>query len=105
MSDLLPWMTDEDIAILEFLHSLESDEYQRICISPKAIYLALTQNEVTDKRKTTLARRLRLMTQVGLAEKIEGTFYYRITDLGVDVVHREHNPEDLIPPEDFEGTP
>lgn len=102
--DLLPWMTDFDIHLLEYLDSLDSDRYEQISINPTTAYVNLAvRRDVIDKKQNTFLRRMRMQYKVGLLERVEdarGTHYY-ITDLGRDFIANEHDPVDLIPPDDF----
>lgn len=99
-------MVETDLAILELMESLRSDSHSEIAVSPMVVYINLAVlNDITSKGSGTIARRMRLMSdgEIGLIEKVsdvEGT-YYTLTPLARDFLQDDHDPAQLVPPEDF----
>lgn len=106
MPQRLPWMVETDDAILEFMHSLSSDSHSIVAVTPMFVYVNLgVTNDIIDKGHGTVARRMRLMSDeevelITLVPDVEGA-YYQLTQLGRDYLNDNHDPADLVPPDNF----
>ncbi|QCC58382.1 helix-turn-helix transcriptional regulator [Natrinema thermotolerans] len=90
MRPLVSWMTKSDPAILEVF------EEAGIAIPP-----AVAEYNLVGISKSTVKRRLPVLVDHGLLEKVDDDRgYYRITDRGRAYLEGELDAEDLEPSED-----
>jgi tRNA(Arg) A34 adenosine deaminase TadA len=99
-------MVATDEAILSFMHSLLSDSYTEVAVSPMVVYINLAvTDDIIEKGSGTVARRMRLMSHDEIAlirtvPDVKGT-YYVLTQLGIEYLNDTHDPAELVPPDDF----
>lgn len=99
MRPRVPWMNETDDAILEYFEALESAGF-RTWLAPTPVWLNLTENlEVLDKSRDTISRRMGLLADMGLLERVDDKRgYYRITNEGLAYLAGEMDATDLNPP-------
>ena len=86
MRTLGTWLTDTDAAILELLTELDAE------LPPAVIH----HNLGIDRSVTQVHRRLKPLRDAGLVERLPETDgYYRLSDLGRDVVDGNLSREEI----------
>ena len=98
MRPRVPWMTEIDDVILEYLHDIGAEHDFAIVQPPKTVWYNLVEElKVIDRSPATVRRRMNKLGEEGLLEEIDadGT-YYRISELGVRYVRDEVERDELI---------
>lgn len=97
MRPRVPWMTEIDDVILDYLYDIGTKHEHQVVQPPKTVWWNLVEElEMIDRSPTTVRRRMQKLTEEGLLEQIEakGT-YYRLTDLGVRYVEGDVTLDEL----------
>lgn len=80
------WLSETDDAILEFL------EHTGVEAPPKVIH----HNIGADVSKTQIHRRLKKLRETGIVERLdEPSGYYRLSDLGCDLVNGQLSRKEI----------
>ena len=100
MRPRVPWMTETDDAILEFLREVKVDGAP-VALPATAVWLNLREMDLLERAPNTISSRFGQLSKVGLVECIdEKRGYYRITDKGIAYLEGELEYDDLVLPED-----
>lgn len=102
MRPRVPWMTEIDDVILEYLYDIGVEHEFVIVQPPKTVWRNLVEElAVIDRSPATVRRRMQTLAENGLLEQLDadGT-YYRISTLGIRYVEDDVTRAELTEPAD-----